>query len=119
MDCIKTNRKVDSLKEWKLEGKNERGIYYKDKRGRYVAFLLHKDTSGIYLKKISYQIASHQIKVFSNNSLNEYKINDKTHFTVWTSKKDHVFYFCMINPSNIVIWILKNHQTLYIFNSTL
>lgn len=111
-DCIKANRRVDSLIEWKLSSKNDSLISYKYK-GRLAFFTLHKDTRGIFLHKINYFKNSFQKMIFFNNALSKYRITNQTRFRVWMSKDNLSIYFCMINPDNTMIWVLTNGNTVY------
>jgi hypothetical protein len=118
-DCIKTNRRVDSLIEWKLSSKQENLISYKYKRDRLVFFELHKDTKGEFLKSIDYYHRSFQKMIFINDRLAEYEINNQTQFRVWMSKDKLSVYFCMINPDNLKMWVLTNGNTVYTSHSSL
>lgn len=123
-DCIKENRRVDSLIEWKVNnngevqsifssnGMVENGLSFKYK-GRLVFFIIDKNTNGIFLKKINYFRNSFQKMIFLDDTLTKYEITSQTQFKVWMSKYRLSVYFCMINPNNIKIWVLTNGNTIY------
>lgn len=112
-DCIKENRRVDSLIEWKFSSKNESGISYKYKRDRLVFFKLYKDTRGVFLHEIDYYHRSFKKLIFSSDKFSEYEITSQVQFKVWMSKDKLSIYFCMINPHKSMIWVLTNGKTVY------
>lgn len=124
-DCIKANRSVDSLIEWKATNNNgevesiyrsngivENGFSFKYK-GRWAFFFIGKNTNGIFLKEIDYCRNSFQKTIFLNETLTEYEVNSQTRFRVWMSKDKLSVYFCMINSDNTKIWVLTNGNTVY------
>ncbi|WP_293302990.1 hypothetical protein [Pedobacter sp. UBA4863] len=69
-ECIKANRKIDNLIEWKLSSRNDSLILYEYK-GRLAFFTLQKDKKGIFLHKINYFKSSFQKMIYINNNLIE------------------------------------------------
>lgn len=111
-ECIKANRKIDNLIEWKLSSRNDSLILYEYK-GRLAFFTLQKDKKGIFLHKINYFKSSFQKMIYINNNLIEYEITNQTRFKVWMSKDRLSVYFCMMNSDNNVIWVLTNGNSVY------
>lgn len=112
-DCIKANRKVDSLIEWKLSSKDEGSISYKYKRDRLAFFELQKNKSDIFLHAIDYYHRSFEKMIFLDEKLIECKMLDQTRFGVWMSNDKLSIYFCMINQAKVTIWVLSNGDTVY------
>ncbi len=127
IDCIKNNRKVDSLIEWKVDGNGEihsifssngivkSGFSYKYK-GRLAFFVLDKNTRGLFLHKINYFKNSFNKVIFFADTLSEYEITNQTRLRVWMSHDKLSIYFCVINPDEIMIWVLTNGNTVYTMN---
>lgn len=112
-DCIKANRKVDSLIEWELSSKIENSISYKYKRDRLAFFKLHKDTRGVFLHAIDYYHRSFEKIISLDDTLTKYEVYSQTRFRVWMSKDKLSIYFCMINSDSTMIWVLTNGNTVY------
>lgn len=118
LDCLKTNRRVDSLIEWNFSSEYENFIIYKHKN-RLAFFKIQKDTNGEFLHSITYYKNSFQKIVFLNDKLGEYEITRQARFRVWMSKDKTSVYFSMINPDNLTIWVLTNGNIVYTYSSAL
>lgn len=112
IECVKENRKLDSLIEWELSSKNDSLISF-GYGDRLVFFKLHKDTKGVFLQAIDYYHNSFEKMIFSDNTLSKHEITDQTQFRVWMSKDRLSIYFCLINPNKPMVWVLTNGVTIY------
>lgn len=116
-NCIKGNRKIDSLIAWELSGtyvNYENSISYKYKRNQRAFFELHKDSKGEFLRSINYFYRNFQKVIFLDDTIGKHEITSETRFGVWMSKERPSTYFCLINPDNIKIWVLTQGDTVYI-----
>ena len=119
IDRIKVNRKVDSLIEWKLYGRNGDEFSYRYKRDKLAFFKQHKDTGGIFLQSINYYHRSLKRVIFYNDKLDLYEITDQARFRVWMSNDRLSIYFCVINSDKVMIWLLSNGNTVYTSTSAM
>lgn len=119
IECIKSGRTVDSLKEWKIYGKDTDTPPFSFNYKEQLAFFTpSKNSSNQVLESVTYCRKSLQRTMFSNENSNDYKITKETKFKVWMSKDRLSIYFCMINPDKIDIWILTNGNWIYSYAST-
>lgn len=126
-NCIRENKKVDSLIEWKVKSNGEihtilssngkiKSGYSFEYKGNLVYFTIEKNTSNIYLKEINYFKNSFHKMIFFTDTLSEYEITNQTRLRVWMSHDKLSIYFCVINPDEIIIWVLTNGNTVYTMN---
>lgn len=126
--CIKGDKNIDSLIEWKLPSFKDESYEQWTKRNKWsdsvidysykkyawrVHFFLKEDTSGLFLKLIDYWHMTDERIIFSADSLNRFKVTAQTRFGAWMSKDRLSCYFCMITPDYVMIWVLSGGNIVY------
>lgn len=123
-NCIKLNRKTDSLIEFKSEEKGEiESIFFSngktmpgysfEYKDMNVYFTLDTNKKVVYLKEINYFKNSFNKIIFLSDSVNNYEITNNSKFKVFMSLDKRSIYFCLINSEKLIVWVLSNGNKVY------